>query len=184
MKPRSFVLGIISTILVFAASVAAQSDRDLGIQAYRNNDYQKAAAFLEKHLATNKKDTTAWKYLGGAYSYLGDGNKARKAFSKSFGNSGKDFPILTYDTEFRIIAAPKPRLSEETRNRSRGANVRVLIELRDDGRVGFVYPFPNFEASFEHDAVYAAKGIQFTPATKDGKPVTVIITREYSFWTN
>jgi hypothetical protein len=172
------------SLCLFAASAVAQSERDLGIQAYRDHDYQKAAKVLGRYVEIHSKDSTAWRYLGGAFTYLNDEKNARKAFLKSDGGPPKDIPALTYDSSYEIISAPRPRLSDETRNRSRGANIRVLIELRDDGRVGFVYPFPNFESSFERDVLDAAKVIRFKPAIKDGKPVTVIITREYSFWTS
>lgn len=57
--------------------------------------------------------------------------------------------------------------------------VEVRALLGADGKVWQVYPAENYPDSLTANALKAAKQIQFTPATKDGVPVSVWLNVTY-----
>jgi hypothetical protein len=59
--------------------------------------------------------------------------------------------------------------------------VELVVELKADGTVGFVFPFKSSFGTLVRPGIDAAKQIRFEPAVLAGKPVTVIdfVTYEY-----
>jgi hypothetical protein len=63
---------------------------------------------------------------------------------------------------------------------SRPMEVHVLLGA--DGTVSKVYPFETYLDGSTDDALKAAKQIRFTPATKDGVPISVWLDVNYCVW--
>ncbi len=174
-------LTVVLAIFVSVGAVAAQRpDRDRGIDLYREGKYVEAIDVLEKTVAANEKDRAAWLYLGGAYVHAGDETKARNAFEKS--NAKPTVPQPKYERSVKLTNRPRPKYTEKARGNRASGTVRIAIELRADGTVGFVFPLQTIKQDLIQPSLDAAKGTQFEPAMKDGKPVTVITMFQYGYW--
>jgi hypothetical protein len=170
-------------LFLFAGATGAQvSDRDQGIDLYREGKFADAIEVLEKRVASNEGDRAAWLYLGGAYVHADDEVKARNAFGKF--RMKPTTPQPKYDSSVKITSKPRPRYSEEARRNMSSGTVTVAIEFRSDGTIGFVFPIQPLPRDLIGPALDAAKGIRFEPAIKSGKPVTVINFAEYGFRTS
>lgn len=169
-------------IFLAAGAVAAQqSDRDRGIDLYREGKFPEAIVLLEKSIAANETDRAAWLYLGGAHVYAGDESNARKAFGKL--NIKPTTPQPKYERSVKVTYKPRATYTEETRKKLSSGTVRIAVEFCGDGSIGFVFPLPTvIDRDLVQQSVNAAKGIRFEPAMKDGKPVTVINFVEYGFF--
>jgi len=178
-----FLASFAATLVIFvsAGAVAAQqSDRDRGIDLYRDGKFTEAMVLLEKSVAANEKDRAAWLYLGGAYVHAGDETKARNAFEKS--NAKPTVPQPKYERSVKLTNRPRPKYTEKARGNHASGTVRIAIELRADGAVGFVFPLQTIKQDLIQPSLDAAKGTQFEPAMKDGKAVTVITMFQYGYW--
>ena len=81
----------------------------------------------------------------------------------------------TPETE-RVKIARKPRAEYpiEARNNKTGGIVRLAVEFGADGKIKSVVPFQKVFAGLTESSTAAAQGIVFTPAMKDGKPVSYV----------
>lgn len=84
-------------------------------------------------------------------------------------------------TKAVILMKPEPSFTEEARKNNTSGVVRVRAVLGADGRVGRILVLRRLPDGLTQKAVSAARGIKFTPATKDGKPVSQIVILEDNF---
>ncbi|MCW5961934.1 MAG: energy transducer TonB [Pyrinomonadaceae bacterium] len=168
-------------LLLFPLMAFAQQadDRDKGIELYRQGEFQKAADILLKRTQVEEKDRLAWLYLGASYVHLDKKDDAVKAFNKTDVVYSENLP--EYDSELQITSKPKPRYTKEARSRNTSGTVRLAIEFKAGGTLGFVVPVRELPHGLTDQAVEAAKGIKFKPAVIDGKPVTVVKIMSYTF---
>jgi TonB family protein len=85
------------------------------------------------------------------------------------------------DVKVQLLSKPEPIYTEEARtNRTHG---RVVLEamLARTGRVAYVRVVKALPNGLTEAAINAAKKIKFTPAMKDGQPVTMWVQLEYNF---
>ena len=170
----------LAILLLTVGALAQRSDRDLGIDLYREGKFAEAIESLEKSVAADKTDRAAWIYLGGAYVHTGNKEKAADAFESA--RVRPNAPQPKFDRSVRVIRNPKARLpGGDARLKLQDGRVRVAVEYRADGTIGFVFPLRTKATELVEPSVEAAKGIQFEPAMRDGKPVTVINFSEYDF---
>jgi len=82
-----------------------------------------------------------------------------------------------------IISKPEPRFPRMARARCVivSVTVRVRAVLGADGEVKHVFVLTEQPQPFSESSVEAAKAIKFTPAKKDGRPVSQFVTLEYGF---
>ena len=59
--------------------------------------------------------------------------------------------------------------------------IKIAVEFRADGKLGFVFPFQTLQHGLTQNAVGAASSITFEPAIKNGKPVSVVSVITYGF---
>lgn len=180
MKYLARFMTLMVVFLSAGAAGAQVSNRDQGIELYRDGKFTEAIAILERSVAADKTDRAAWLYLGGAYVHNGDEVKAAEAFEKS--KVRTTTPQPKYDRSVKITHKPAARYTEAARRKMQTGIIRVAVEFRSDGTIGFVFPLRTDITDLIEVAVEAAKGIQFEPAVKDGKPITVINFAEYGFW--
>jgi hypothetical protein len=177
-------LAAFTTLLVLffsAGTLSAQvSDRDQGIQLYRDGKFTEAIGILERSVGADKTDRAAWLYLAGAYVHTGDKAKAAQAFEKS--RVRTTTPQPKYDSSVKITHKPAANYTEAARRKMQSGTIRVAVEFRADGTIGFAFPLRTDLTDLVEVAVEAAKGIRFEPAMDEGKPVTVINFAEYGFW--
>ena len=80
-----------------------------------------------------------------------------------------------------ITYKPEPGFTEEAqRNDVRGV-VRLRAVLASNGRVRHIIVIRGLPDGLTEKAVEAARGIRFTPATVDGRPVSQFVILEYNF---
>ena len=168
---------------IFAIPVAGQdNDRDRGIALYREGNYTEAAAALRKAIETDKRDGPAWRYLGAALVNLGEDEEALKAFSQGNLNPATfSAERQKYDPYLKVLNKRPAPYTPEARRLGIQGEVMVIVELRADGKVGFVFPKTTLPAGLTENVIEAARGIRFTPAVQNGVPVTTIQLLAYNF---
>ena len=168
------------TLLVLASSAWAQdSDRDRGIQLYRDGKYAEAIESLEKSFASNNKDRYTVMFLGAALHRSGRTKEAIKMFRRV--DDIKLTKQVSDDLKPEVIRKRPARYTEAARQNNTTGKVWVAIEYGADGVIGFVLPYETLPFGLTESSIGAAMGVQFKPAMKDGKPVTTIGVLEYSF---
>jgi len=173
-------LSLLTIFLLTSAAFAQQTDRDKGIDLYREGKFKEAIHLLEKSVAADETDRAAWTYLGGAYVNIGENDKATKAFVKSKVRPTSAQP--KYESSVRVTYKPRATYSEEGRRNLSSGTVRIFVEFRSDGKIGFAFALPSsIDPSLVRQSIEASRGIKFEPAVKNGKPVTVINITEYGF---
>lgn len=80
-----------------------------------------------------------------------------------------------------IISKPRASFTEEARNAMVNGTIVLAALFGTSGKVTNVIVLKPLGYGLDEVAVRAAFGIQFTPAMKDGKPIPVVKTVEYTF---
>jgi TonB family protein len=80
-----------------------------------------------------------------------------------------------------IISKPEPLFTVRARRNQTTGTVRLRIVLGADGTVGHIYPTRSLPDGLTEASIAAARKIKFTPAMKDGRPVSQFVTIEYNF---
>lgn len=98
-------------------------------------------------------------------------------------NSDAPFAYAAADvtTKAQILSKPEPLYTNEARNSGISGTVRLRMLLSFDGRVRHIFVIKAAEGGLTEMAVDAARRIKFTPAMKDGRPVSQYVTMEYNF---
>lgn len=172
-------ISVLLTILSVTA-VAQQGDRDHGIDLYREGKFAEAIIALESAVAANENDRFAWIFLGGAYLHQDAKDKASEAFGRMRGIK-QPAPPPRYEKTVKITYKPRPGYTEEARQNQSSGIVRVVVEFRSDGKIGFVFPLSTSSLDLIQPSLRAAREIRFEPAVKNGKPVTAINLVEYGY---
>lgn len=81
----------------------------------------------------------------------------------------------------RVIKEVKPRYSPSALKAKVQGTVWLRAVVQSDGMVGDVQISRSLEESLDAEAIQAAKQWEFTPGTREGKPVAVEITIELTF---
>ncbi|HEX8456281.1 MAG TPA: TonB family protein [Pyrinomonadaceae bacterium] len=97
------------------------------------------------------------------------------------GNAPLIYSANDVTTKAKITSKPEPLYTEEARNKQVSGTIRLRILLGSDGRIRYVQVLNHLPAGLTEKAVAAARGIRFTPATKDGRRVSQFVTIEYNF---
>ena len=97
------------------------------------------------------------------------------------------FPAATISTirgpnsPLRITFQPKARYTDEARTGNIEGAVRLKITLLADGTVGDITTVTGLPHGLTEMAIAAARRIKFEPKMVNDEPVSVVITREYTF---
>jgi len=178
---RSCVLVVTCLASAFASFGQAISDRDRGIELFRDGKYAEAVETLTRALEADKKSRLTRVYRGASFLKLGKESQARKTFPTGRFDPKEVGP--KYDKTLRIISKPLASYTDDARSRNINGTIGVWVEFGGDGKIGFVFPVGNLPYGLTENAVWAAKNIRFEPAVKDGKPVTSVTYLEYLFST-
>lgn len=82
---------------------------------------------------------------------------------------------------YRVTFQPKARYTDEARQENVQGAVRLKITLLANGDVGRIVPVTELPHGLTEMAIAAARQIKFEPKMVNGKPVSVVVTREYTF---
>lgn len=167
--------------LALVASFAIQAGTIVRPAAMRYELLTEAAAALEQfqNLSTDpkiKKDyegqVQALKFFAEYYSH------PENQPPPTLDNAAPSEPSRT---DVKITSKPFARFTEESRQRGVQGSVILLVPFQADGKIGPIMIVKSLPAGLDAEAVRAAQGIKFTPATAAGQPVTVVKSIEYSF---
>ena len=96
--------------------------------------------------------------------------------------AGSGASLSTKDVKpYMLAAREKARYTDAARRENVQGTVRLKVTLLANGAVGSVSVVQALPHGLTENAVYAAKRLVFLPKRVDGKPVSVIVTVEYSF---
>lgn len=166
-------------VLIFAGSAFAQTESEKGIELYLNGEYEKAVETLQKAVETDEKDRDAWLYLGMSFARLKKTGKAAKAFGKANKIDAKE--LADNEKAVKIISKPHTAYTDMARMNQVQGTIVVVVELGADGEVKFVFALRGLPDGLTENTINAARQIKFVPATRDGKPISVIKRLEYNF---
>ena len=85
------------------------------------------------------------------------------------------------DTKVRIQAKPEPAYTETAEKEGITGTVILRCIFRSHGTITNLIVVQGLPEGLTEKAIEAARNIQFTPATKDGRPVSMWMQLEYRF---
>jgi TonB family protein len=103
------------------------------------------------------------------------------ADTMSQSNAQPFYSLDEVTTKAQILSRPHPLYTEQARKSGITGMVRLRMLLSFDGRVRHILVLKGLGGGLTEMAINAARGIKFTPAIKDGRPVSQFITIEYNF---
>jgi TonB family protein len=83
----------------------------------------------------------------------------------------------------RIVSRVAPTYPEEARKAKIGGTIVLFVEITTSGTVANVVVLQGLGKGMDESAVSAMKQWKFAPATKDGRPVAVMMTVEMNYST-
>ena len=81
----------------------------------------------------------------------------------------------------RLVDAPAAVYPDEARAAKAGGEVRLRLVLAGDGTVKNIFPMKPLKHGLTEAAINAAHQIKFTPAIRNGQPVSQFATLSYEF---
>jgi Gram-negative bacterial TonB protein C-terminal len=84
-------------------------------------------------------------------------------------------------TPLRILSKPRANYTDFARFYEISGKIILRLTFLADGTIGAVSPVSKLPFGLTEQAIIAARGIRFEPAMKEGKPVTMTKSIEYSF---
>ena len=95
--------------------------------------------------------------------------------------SGDVYTAREVDRQAVLLSKPEPGFTEAARQNSTSGVVTLRMALSSTGQVTNVSVIRGLPDGLTDRAIEAAMGIKFTPALKDGRPVSQWVTVEYNF---
>lgn len=140
-----------------------------------NNLLKEATASLEKYLALFPASPNA--------ARLREEAETLRLHSDSLEASNEPhvYRVDRVTTKAQITSRPEPLYTEQARQDGISGTVRLRMLLSFDGKVRHILVLHALKGGLTEMAVDAARKIKFTPATKDGRPVSQFVTIEYNF---
>lgn len=90
-------------------------------------------------------------------------------------------PDTVYSKPIKLLSQPKPPYTDDARRNGVRGTVLILVEFKADGTIGHSIVTRGLSHGLSESALEATQGIKFTPAERDGKPVTVVRPVQYNF---
>lgn len=139
-------------------------------KAERQIRYRYAAEALEKYLQleTDPREVASWKEQLETLKFHG-------------GIGGDVYTGREVSTKARLISKPEPVYTEKARNEQIVGTVVLRCVFASDATVKYILVIQALPGGLTERAVAAAKKIKFVPATRDGKPVSMLMQLEYNF---
>jgi TonB family protein len=98
--------------------------------------------------------------------------------------SGSEIGTGTSSTDngsLRILHKPRPQYTDEARSNGTEGTVVLRVTFLASGRIGSVQPVKGLDDGLTDQAIAAARRLEFEPAIRNGTPVSVTKTVEYTF---
>ena len=145
------------------------------LRAHRSR-FKEAAESLTRYLqlTPNSDEANTWREQLDAlrvYSKIGDESEAQRNV----------FLASEVTTKVRVLAKPEPQYTESARQAGVNGVVLLRAVLASDGTVQNILVFRSLSHGLTEQAIRASRKIKFTPATKDGRPVSQAVMLEYYY---
>jgi len=97
------------------------------------------------------------------------------------GDPNKIFLGKEVSSKARVLFKPEPQYTEDARKNQVTGTVILQAVFTSGGQVTGIKAISGLPYGLTEKAIAAARQIRFTPATKDGRPVSMYIRLEYNF---
>ncbi len=97
------------------------------------------------------------------------------------GDYNRIFSGKEVNSKARVLSKPEPQYTEEARKNQITGTVVLRAVFTSGGQVTSIRAVSGLPFGLTERAIAAARQIRFTPATKDGRPVSMYIQLEYNF---
>jgi TonB family protein len=97
------------------------------------------------------------------------------------GDYNRIFSGKEVNSKARVLSKPEPQYTEEARKNQITGTVVLRAVFTSGGQVTSIRAVSGLPYGLTERAIAAARQIRFTPATKDGRPVSMYIQLEYNF---
>jgi len=84
-------------------------------------------------------------------------------------------------TPLKILSKPRAPFTNSARQAGLSGTTRLLVGFSANGTVSHILVIKPLSHGLSEQAVRAARGMKFEPATRGGKPISVVRTIEYHF---
>ena len=135
--------------------------------------FTQAGATVDEILKLHPSDEAGWIELRETMSLYGQ--PTSPARTRSVFGSGE------VQKKAKLLDAPAADYPDEARAAKTSGEVRLRLVLAADGTVKNVFPMKGLPHGLTEAAMNAAQRIKFTPAIRDGKPVSQFETLSYEF---
>lgn len=116
---------------------------------------------------------------------IGGGDRNDGGGGAGGGGGGTDYNRVFSGKEVnakaRVLSKPEPQYTEEARKNQITGTVVLRAVFTSGGQVTNIRSISGLPFGLTERAIAAARQIRFTPATKDGRPVSMYIQLEYNF---
>jgi TonB family protein len=85
------------------------------------------------------------------------------------------------DVKARLLTRPEPSYTQDARKNGIEGTVVLKVIFAKDGQVTNIRTVAGLPYGITEQAIKAARKIKFTPAMKEGKPVSMWMQLEYNF---
>ena len=115
--------------------------------------------------------------IGGGDMHAGGGGPG----GPGGGDPNRIFSPKDVTSKARVLSKPEPQYTEEARKNQVTGTVILRAVFSSTGQVTNISARAGLPYGLTERAIAAARQIKFTPATKDGRPVSMYIQLEYNF---
>ncbi|HEY1402593.1 MAG TPA: energy transducer TonB, partial [Pyrinomonadaceae bacterium] len=137
--------------------------------------YKEALASVEVYLQLKPKAESFWRQQYEGLSVHVRQNEKPDAEKEVF--QGNDEGL----SKAQILSKPPPEYTETARRKGTGGTVLLRGLLASDGTVKHVIALVMLPGGLTEMAIEAMRQIKFTPATRNGRPVSQWVSVEYHF---
>ena len=118
--------------------------------------------------------------LSTASGYLSHQNPARTDQNPS-GTDDKVYEAKEVDSSVKVLSKPDPRYTQEALRQHVVGVVKLTAVFAGDGEIKNIQVTNGLPAGLTESAIAVARKITFTPAMKEGRPVSQRMIIEYRF---
>jgi len=140
--------------------------------------YKEALSSVESYLQLNPKAADFWRQQYEGLSFHVQNEEKPEAQKEAF--QGNDETI----TKAKVLSKAAPDTTPEARRKQTSGTVVLRGLLASDGSVKHIIALVLLPDGLTERAMAAMRQVKFTPATKNGRPVSQWVTFEYNFHIN
>ena len=138
--------------------------------------YREALSSVESYLRLNPKTAEFWRQQYEGLSFYVRNEEKPEAEKEAFHSSDETI------TKAKVISKASPDTTREARRNRTSGTVVLRALLASDGSVKHIIALVMLPDGLTDRAMAAMRQVKFTPATKNGRPVSQWVTFEYNFY--